>query len=89
MLYLRGLSPLCYRPVAMLLHLPMAFSDSPVARVGFDILAENVHAVHRSLQPRHRSTVGAVAAVARTIKSSFTTASAKRAKTTIANDADD
>jgi len=65
----------------ILLHLTMAPSEHPVARVGFDILAENVRAVHRSAHPGHQSAVGAVAAVARTIKSSFTTASAKRSNT--------
>ncbi len=72
----------------MLLHLKMVPSEPPVTRVGFDILAENVHAVHRSAHPNHQSAVGAVAVVAHTIKSSFTTALAKRSNTGNA-DADD
>ena len=72
----------------MLLHLKMAPFEHPVAHVGFDILAENVRAVHRSAHPGHQSAVGAVAAVARTIKSSFTTSSAKRSNRANA-DADD
>ena len=68
----------------------MAPSEPPPARVGFDILAENVRAVHRSAHPGHQSALGAIRAVGRTIKSSFTTASAKRSNTGDADaDADD
>jgi hypothetical protein len=47
-------------------------------------------AVHRSAHPGHQSALGAIRAVGRTIKSSFTTASAKRSNTGDADaDADD
>jgi hypothetical protein len=48
-------------------------------RVGFDILAENIHAVHRYVQPSHKTnTGGAVLAVGRTIRSAFTLGAGKR-----------
>jgi hypothetical protein len=57
-------------------------------RVGFDILAENIHTVHRSVQPGHKTTGGAVLAVGRTIKSAFTEGSGKRASEVKANNDD-
>ncbi len=57
----------------------MAPCDLPIVlRLRFDILAKKLHAVYHSIYPTHSSTIGAVLAVGRKSKSSFTMSLGKR-----------
>jgi hypothetical protein len=67
-----------------------SMQSSAIPRVGFDVVAEKIHAVHRDLCPVHTSAVAAVSVVCQKVKSSFIERGGKRkadaasAKSTVA-----
>ena len=52
--------------------------DTPVARVGFDVIAQKILAIQYAEHPVHRGATGAVTAVSRLVRASFVRAGGKR-----------
>ena len=57
---------------------PFHNTMSAVPCIGFDVLADKIYSVHSNVHPQHASSVAAVLAVGRKVKSSFTEGTSKR-----------
>jgi hypothetical protein len=53
-------------------------TDPPVARLGFDVIAQKILSIQYAERPVHRGATGAVTAVSRLVRASFVRAGGKR-----------
>ena len=66
----------CFPVVGSLVD--MSSKDPPVARLGFDVIAQKILAIQYAERPVHRGATGAVMAVSRLVRASFVRAGGKR-----------